>query len=486
MVLGVGLNAARAGLQVASDQLALVSRNVARLGDPAATRKVAQVVTGAVGYVHVSQIARAGAPGLVDALLAASSSASGEQVRTDALTRLATSLVDPDQGQSPSALLGKLESALKLAAANPTQDAAARAAITAAKDVSAVINQGAAAATGARQDADAGMAQSVGRLNELLARFEVVNREIVTNYGSADVTDQLDVRDGLLQDISQEIGIRVVSRSRDDMAIYTDSGITLFETTARTVSFVPTANLSSGQPGNAVLIDGVPAAGGSGTMMVQSGRIAAYATVRDDIATTVQAQYDELARGLVEAFAEVGPTGALPKMPGLFTFAGATGVPPQGVQVAGLATILTVSAAVDPAQGGSVQLLRDGGIAGAAYTYNVGGQAGYSDRLIELGDRLSSTQLFSSSTQVATSASLLGLADSAAGWLQEQRKTSSSELEFRNTIFTRAKDALTQSAGVNLDQELAHMLELERSFQANSRLISVLDDMLKTILQDVR
>jgi flagellar hook-associated protein 1 FlgK len=81
---------------------------------------------------------------------------------------------------------------------------------------------------------------------------------------------------------------------------------------------------------------------------------------------------------------------------------------------------------------------------------------------------------------------LLGLADSAGGWLQEQRKTASSELEFRSTIFTRAREAVTQSAGVNLDQDLAHMLELERSFQANSRLISVLDDMLKTIIEDVR
>ena len=69
MVLSVGLNAARAGLQASADQLALVSRNVARAGDPLASRKVTQVVTDASGYVRIREIARAGAPGLVDALL---------------------------------------------------------------------------------------------------------------------------------------------------------------------------------------------------------------------------------------------------------------------------------------------------------------------------------------------------------------------------------------------------------------------------------
>jgi flagellar hook-associated protein 1 FlgK len=270
------------------------------------------------------------------------------------------------------------------------------------------------------------------------------------------------------------------------MAIYTDSGITLFETTARDVSFTPTANLASGQVGNAVYIDGVPATGG-GTMAIKSGRIAGYASIRDQDAVTIQTQYDELARGLVEAFAETDQSGgALPRMPGLFTYAGATGVPAQGVHVNGLAGILQVAAAVDPSQGGNALLLRDGGIAGAAYVYNAGNQPGFANRLIELGDSLTVTQTFSADTKVPTQSSLFAFADSSAGWLQEQRKVSSAELEFRNTIYSRASESLSQSAGVSLDQELAHMLELERSYQANSRLISVMDDMVRGLLEDVR
>src|SRR5690349_14141907 len=122
MVLGIGLSAARAGLQTTSEQLAIVSRNVSRMGDPSATRKIAQVTTNATGFVQVSEVVRAGTPGLVDALLSARSSASSEQVRSDALTKLANTLADPDSGRSPSVLLGKLQSALSLAAANPTDE----------------------------------------------------------------------------------------------------------------------------------------------------------------------------------------------------------------------------------------------------------------------------------------------------------------------------------------------------------------------------
>jgi flagellar hook-associated protein 1 FlgK len=156
------------------------------------------------------------------------------------------------------------------------------------------------------------------------------------------------------------------------------------------------------------------------------------------------------------------------------------------VHVNGLAGVLTVSAAVDPAQGGNALLLRDGGIGGAAYVYNTAGQPGYANRLIALGDSLTATQTFSADAQVSTQSSLLAFADTTAGWLQEQRKVSASELEFRNTIYSRASESLSQSAGVSLDQELAHMLELERSYQANSRLISVMDDMIRGLLEDVR
>ena len=55
------------------------------------------------------------------------------------------------------------------------------------------------------------------------------------------MTDDLDQRDQILTSISEEIGIRTVTRANNDMAIYTDNGLTLFDTHARTVTFDATA-----------------------------------------------------------------------------------------------------------------------------------------------------------------------------------------------------------------------------------------------------
>ena len=85
-----------------------------------------------------------------------------------------------------------------------------------------------------RRDADAAIAVAVDRINTLLTRFEAVNNQIVPGTRSGtDVTDYLDTRDQILSELSTEIGIRTVVRGDNDMAVYTDSGITLFDKSAR-------------------------------------------------------------------------------------------------------------------------------------------------------------------------------------------------------------------------------------------------------------
>ena len=105
------------------------------------------------------------------------------------------------------------------------------------------------------------------------------------------------------------------------MAIYTDNGLTLFDTHARSVTFDATTLFSPSTSGNAVMVDGVAVTGNTGLTGSSSGRIAALAQVRDTIAVTYQSQLDEIARGLIQATAEsdqsASPT--LPDAPGLFT-----------------------------------------------------------------------------------------------------------------------------------------------------------------------
>jgi flagellar hook-associated protein 1 FlgK len=147
--------------------------------------------------------------------------------------------------------------------------------------------------------------------------------------------------------------------------------------------------------------------------------------------------------------------------------------------------MIRVNPAVDPDQGGDLALVRDGGIAGAAYVYNAGGGAGYTDRLEEYIDQMHATQAFDPLAKLSSSATLDSFAASSAGWLEEARRTSGNEAEYRQTVLERSSDALSKVTGVNLDEEMTLMLDLERTYQASSKLISTIDSMLDSLLTAV-
>jgi flagellar hook-associated protein 1 FlgK len=195
-----------------------------------------------------------------------------------------------------------------------------------------------------------------------------------------------------------------------------------------------------------------------------------------------------MARGLITNFAEsdqsVTPT--LPDRTGLFSYSGSPAVPAAGTLVAGLAGQIRVNPALDPSQGGDPTYLRDGGLNGASYVYNTSGADGFSDRLRELNDLFGTAIGFDASAELKTSTTLLTFSSDSTGWLQEIRQNAAADLDFRSAVFERSSAALSNTTGVNLDFEMTLLLELERSYQATSRLISTVDTMFASLLEAAR
>jgi flagellar hook-associated protein 1 FlgK len=489
MTLTQSISSARSSLSTVSEQISVASRNIANVNNADATRKVANIVSAAGAGVTVTGITRSANKLLLDAYLSANANSQTQSTITAALNQIQSTVDDTDQERSPAALMAALSSALQTYSGAPQNPAVAATVVSAAKDLANALNAATATVTSVRQQADSDIATSVGNINNLLSQFQELNGQIVrgTNSG-ADITDALDSRDAILKQLSSEVGIRTVSRDNGDMAIYTDSGVTLFDKTARKVTFQQTSNLSSGAVGNAVYADGVPIAGTPHIMAISSGKLAGLVSVRDDVTVTYQGQLDEMARGLIQSFAETdqSATPTLPPAAGLFTYAGGPGIPPAGTVVNGLAGSITVNANVDPSQGGNAELVRDGGISNPgnpAYTYNSTGGTAYTDRIQALITSLGSAQTFDGSTQLPPSASVSDYAKDSVSWLEALRQSASSEADYRSTVAARAATSLSQDTGVNLDEEMTNLLDLERTYQASSRLISTVDDMLSTLLQ---
>ncbi len=489
MSLSVASNITQTSLAATAAQIAVVSRNISGANDPGYSRKIANLSTSMTGAGEVVSVTRAADSSLFNHMLGAQSDAASQQAVTDGLNQLQQTVGDPSSAQSPSALLTAFTNALQTYSASPNDTTVAQTAITAASNLTNALNTDTSTVQGIRGQADAQMASSVQSINSLLSQYQTINTAIVKGTVSGtDISDALDTRDGILSQLSQQVGITTTAGANNSLNIYTDSGVTLFQGSARTVTFQPTTAFFAGTTGNAVVVDGVPITGSGSPMPIQSGKLAGLANLRDNATVTYQNQLDETARGLVNVFAETdqSATPTLPAAAGLFTYAGVTTVPVAG-PVPGLAGQIKVNASVDPSQGGNPSLLRDGGIANTAgvtaYTYNTTGAASYTDRIQQLIGSVTTSQNFDPSAQLDTSSSLTDFTTASVGWLEAQRQTASNNTDYQNTLVSSASSALTSSTGVNLDTEMSKMLDFEHSYDASSKLLSAINGMFTSLFQ---
>ena len=487
--LSTALNLARSSLATVSGQTAVTSRNISNVSNTDYSRKSAVVVSLSSGSLAITGYTRAADKLLLDKLLGSTSNSAASDAILSGIQRLSDTIGDPQSQTSPSGMLGKFQVALQTYEQNPADQSLAQTAIQSAGDLVRSLNDATTAIQDVRKQADTGMSGSVDRINNLLQQFKVANDAIVRGTGSsADLTDSLDTRDKTMKLLSEEMGIRAVTRANNDVALYTDSGVTLFETVPRTVTMQATTSMMAGTSGNAVYVDGVDVSSPSSSMAIRSGTLYGLAKLRDDVAVVYQSQMDEVARGLIEAFAESdqSATPSLADATGMFSYSGSPAVPASGVAVSGLAGDIRLNPAVDPAQGGLASRMRDGGINGAAYSYNAAGSSGFSGRLSSLINSLDESRGFDPSTNLESQGSLKTFGSASSAWLESLRQQATSASDLQTTVKTRSSDALQRVNGVNLDDEMTVMLELERSYQASAKIISTVGSMLDMLMQAVK
>src|SRR5271165_1043460 len=428
MSLSAAFNIISSSFAANAAQTAVVSNNIANVNTPGYSREIANVVTSPFGGADVASVTRIANAALAEQATTSTAQAAAQQAIANGLTALAATVSDSSSasaasganqnGASPSAMLTNLQSALTTYQDAPTSSSAADAAVTAAKTLAASLNSGAAAVDQARQQADQDMASSVATINSLLNQFTAANRTVVTGLASgANVAGAEDKRDLLVTQLAQQIGVTTTTAANGSMSIYADSGATLFQEIPRTVAFTATPTLVDGVSGSPVTVDGVPITGPNSPMPIQSGALAGY----DTLAPQYGAQLDQIAGGLINAFAESDQSNppTLPSLPGLFT-TGASALPSTATAT-GLAAAITVNPTVDSSQGGNPSLLRDGGVSGSgnpAYVYNTTGAASFTGRIQELAAAISATQSFDPSAGLPSSASLADYANASVGWLQ--------------------------------------------------------------------
>jgi flagellar hook-associated protein 1 len=478
------LAGALSGLSATSRQAEILSSNVANATTPGyARRQVSLGATVLAGHgqgVQIQGITRDVDRHLLGERRLAQAGGGDRDVRAEFLKQMEQAFGTPDSVGSLSARLAAFDQSLVEAAGRPESQARLNGIATTAKSLAAGLASATKDIQAARASADRRIGEEVGKLNSTIAQLHELNVELRSFTGAGrDVSALLDKRQQLVDQISAIVPVREVPRDLNQIAIFTTGGAPLLEGSAAVIGFTTThtitPEMSQALGGlSGITINGRPYDTAGTASPILGGTLGALFAVRDDLAVTAQGKLDAAARDLVERFASptVDPTLA-PGAPGLFTDGGAAFDPLDEV---GLAGRLTLNAAADPAQGGSLFRLRDG--LGAATE----GPPGNGTLLNALHAALTGARPLASTGFAAGSRSFATLAGDILSDTSAQRLSAQSEQSFASAKLTALTDLEAQN-GIDTDQEMQDLLIIEKNYAANAKVIQAVADMIDTLIR---
>ncbi|WP_112310313.1 flagellar hook-associated protein FlgK [Pseudogemmobacter bohemicus] len=482
MSITSALNSALTGLTATSRQADAVSSNVANATTPGYARRSVSLSALSLGGsgqgVRVVGITRHADLYLINDRRGAQAAAGESATKAGFLSRLESIIGTTETLGSLVSRVNTLDATLLEAASHPESEARLSAAVTAARALATGLNDASDAVQAERLKAEKAIASAVESLNSSLQQVQELNRMIASHSGSGrDASALMDQRQQVIDSIASIVPVKEMARDGNQVALITAGGAVLLDSSAPTIGFtevntiVPEMTQASGGL-YGLTINGKPMATSGSASMILGGELGALFAVRDELAVEGQAMLDAMARDLVERFSAAGldPT-LIAGAPGLFTDGGLAFDPADEI---GLASRITLNAAVDPRQGGDVSKLRDG--LGAVTT----GPVGNSTLLNALSSAVNSSRTIASPIPGGTR-SLAGLASAILSRTSSQRVTQETEQTYTAARYTALSD-IEAASGVNTDEELQSLLVIEKNYAANARVIQVVDEMIKTLL----
>lgn len=469
MSLLSALNSATSGLRTAQLGLDLVSRNVANATTPGYTRKTlpqeARIVDGESQGVKTLEVQRN-----VNALLQrqfrqGAADTEALSVTDDFLARLEQAFGRPEDANSIASVVGGLNDAFKTLATTPESLTAQRGAIGRAEDLARNLNGLSNTIQSLRTEAERSIGDAVNTIRDKLQAIDEINSDISRRTAVGDSTADLqDQRDMLINDLSKLIDISYFTRDTGDVVIYTTNGRPLLDGDPADLSYTPSGILSATSV-YPLSISGIMLDGYDITGQIQSGRLAGLIDLRDTLLPQAQDQLDELASQLSQGFSALGLE--------LFTDGPASFVPANTLGYAGRITVNSV-VRTEPWR------MRDGTLAPVPSTLE-------SDATIPLAvlNMFESQQTFSAGPGLGTSETLQGYAASFVSFQSSQRAQYGDRLFNQKLLSDSLEHRLSNDSGVNIDQEMALMIQLQNSYGASARVIQTVRDMLDTLLQIV-
>lgn len=516
------LNTALSGLRVTQANIAATSQNAANIQSPGYSRKSvtqeALALGDGLGGVKTGKLERAYDAALMQELLRQESASGRLSVQDTYLARIESLQGKPEDETSVAARLTQMRDSWVQLASKPESSIFQADVVDRATDFAVAMNAAGTGYNEARQAAHDEIVRAVQQVNRLLQEIGDLDQSIFRAGGTGTSPDLLDRRDLRVRELAQLVDIRTIDRSDNTIVIMTRDGATLHnrvpaQVSTREAEIQPSSVYTGDASGSIPAIRlGDPDTGADITRSLKGGRLGGLLELRDETIPRMQGELDELAHKVASRFQ--GKDSATRQIPGLTLFTDTDGRTVPGdisgnadyshpSTYVGFASRMRVGQAVvdDPA------LVRYGD-AGAPVTPPPGGSSppdpigGSTLFLKNVVDHVFGNRALDGQPHIAFNTASLG-ADPRRN-LQSSLPPGLSVIDFAQQLLVKhageagkvADDAKAAKAtvenleleyqnktGVNLDDEVTRLVILQRSYAAQARVISTVEQMFNALFQ---
>jgi flagellar hook-associated protein 1 len=482
MSIAGAFNSAGTGLTASARLAETVSNNVANAMTPGYARRTTELSSLALGGfgvgVRVTGTFRAEDVHVTAERRLMQAAAASAATIGEARDRALAAVGEPGDPRALASRATRLETAILRAVAEPSAYTALNHTLDAAKDLVAGINAAASEADAMRKDADAEIARQVETLNRTLEQIRDLNDRIkAATARGLDTLSLEDERARAIDRVAEIVPVRTVRRESGEVALFAANGGALLDGRPWPLSFERSGDATNGlfqMRGGPD--DPVPVPIGRGQGLMDGGSLSALFEVRDVIAVEMMGELDRYARDLIDRFALQPPDGGMPAEAlgpggeGLF-------LDPGDGSLGGLALRLTLNPAVDPSRGGEIRRLRDG-LDGTERP------EGFGVFLQAMADTMTMPRPpvagLQSTGGANGSAGFAAEISSFLGGLAARADENRAYLAGQSAILGEREAALL---GVDTDAQLQYLMLVEQAYAANARVLSVVDQLLKRLLE---
>lgn len=484
MSISSALSNALSGLTASSRAADVVSSNIANsMTEGYGTRSLdtaSRLVGNNGSGVRVVGITRQENTILLGQRRLASADLGASQTSADFTARLEAMFGPPDAPGSLSARMADFEGKLVSAANNPWNSTQLTSAVEGAQAVATTLNQLSQDIQNERQRADTDIGLSVKQINAALEGLEELNKRILSaGPQGGEIASLMDAQGQLMEQIAPLIPLQSRRDNNGALTVYSDDGHVLLSHRAVELGFSaapgmdPDISLANNNI-SGLTIDGRPLRLDGAYPAFAGGQLSAMFDVRDNLGPEAQARLDGVAMDLAARFDEAGldPSIAVGD-PGLFTDGGNV---VDGLNEVGLAGRLRINSAVTPDTGGAVWRLRDG--LGATTE----GSTGNATFLTAQIDALAAPRATTSTAFSSTSRSMSGLISENLSLAGLDRATAEMSLS-RSSAQHTALQTAELAGGVDTDDQLQRLLQIEQMYAANARVVNVAEQMMDELMR---